>query len=105
MDTMLSLNGDFKTDSHGRAYLSDHTEELLQKIYILLSAKKNQFIYNRTLGSEIQTQISEEKILAEARNALRQIPEAEVLRIISENDELNIIIQINQQEYSVTVRR
>lgn len=109
MDTFLSVDGDLGIDSEGKPYLIDNEEELLQKVYILLSAKKEKFIYDRKFGSKInEVDISGEnaadEISAMARDTLEVLPYAEVISAeISENTVI-ITVEINETEYDVILR-
>ena len=72
-----------KRKSGGLPYHIAGREELLQRMYILLSAKKGGFIYNRELGSRIGGIIPSDaqaaaKAEAYARKALESVPYAEV---------------------------
>ena len=55
MDMKLGLHGDMEINSLGLPFHIAGFEELVQRIYVLLSAKKGGFIYNRELGSGIDS--------------------------------------------------
>ena len=109
MDTALNTNGDFEKDSSGRAYSIFGNDELKQKIYIILSARLGEFIYDRTLGSEIyRTDISSptacDEITAKARKALLEIPQAEVTKTEITDGKIIVYVDINGVNNAVELR-
>ncbi|MBR2177156.1 MAG: hypothetical protein IJ861_09465 [Clostridia bacterium] len=110
MDLALTDNGTLKEDFECRPYLIDGIDEVLQKVYIILSAKKGRFIYDRELGSnlyqiDMEAEDAEEGMESEARNALRDTPFVEVKKAEIRNGKAYIIIEIDDQEYEIPVRR
>lgn len=109
MDTALNTNGDFNKDSSGKAYGICGTDELKQKIYIILSSRLGEFVYDRTLGSEIYSiDISSptacEEITAKARKALLEIPQAEVTKTEITDGKITVFVDINGVNNAVELR-
>lgn len=110
MDTALNINGDFEKDENGMAYRIFGKDEIKQKAYILLSARLGAFIYNRELGSEIyKIDINQDdavqKITAQARKTLADIPQIEVIGAEIVNGQVIVSININDENYAVTLRK
>ena len=85
MDTALNISGDISP------YTISETDELKQRLYIALSAKKGGFIYDRELGSDIfAVDLSEpdciNKIEVFASKALSDISNAEVIGVVAESN-------------------
>lgn len=109
MDTALNKNGDFNTDNIGQVYFISGTDEIKQKVYILLSAKLGEFIYDRTLGSDIyKINLSEDtainKITAQARKALSCVSQAEVIKVKTDNGNIIISVKIYENIYDIELR-
>lgn len=109
MDTALNINGDFDTDSNGMAYRISNIDEIKQKIYILLSAKLGEFIYDRTLGSDIHNiDVSKstacDEIIAQARKTLCDIPQAEVIGAEINDRKVTVSVRIDEAVYDITLR-
>lgn len=106
MDTALSIGGDLAVDTRGMLYYVSGREEICQQIYILLSAKKGAFIYNRELGSRISGSpaLSAEQAAALAREALRTIPRAEVLSAEFEDGDLTVRVGYGGEVLVINVR-
>lgn len=109
MDTALNTGGDFKTDDEGIPYLISGSEEIWQKIYILLSSREGEFIYDRNLGSRIHDidRNSDgylEKVTAEVRRALKEFPEAEVLDVTLMNGSPYIRVDVNGEKNWIFLR-
>ena len=109
MDTALNINGDFDSDAVGMAYRICGNDELKQKVYIILSARLGEFVYDRTLGSEIYNiDISSptacEKITAKARKALLELPQTEVTKTEINDGKITVFVDINGINYAVELR-
>ncbi len=102
MDTALNISGDISP------YTISETDELKQRLYIALSAKKGGFIYDRELGSDIfSVDISEpdciNKIEAFARKALSDISNAEVIGVVAESNSICIGVETDSGIYDITI--
>ena len=83
-------------------------EEIYQKLYILLSARKGGFIYDRQLGSDIfQVDVSQPECIplieSKARNALSGFPEAEIVGVTAENTDICVSVQIDDEIYEIDI--
>ena len=110
MDMAINSGGDFDKDIFGRPYEVDGEEELIQKIYICLSARKGEFIYDRELGGELyKIEISgagAEKILeAQAREAVKCVPGAEVQEISIDGSMIYALVYTDEGVHNIAVRR
>lgn len=95
MDTILS-NGDFALNGSGKPYLADGIKEIIQRCFIVLSVKKNSFIYNRELGCDLYTIDRDDKRLKSTaellvKEALLCVPQAEVKSVDAFKDSDNLI--------------
>lgn len=109
-DTAININGDVARDSGGKVYYVSGREETAQRLYILLSARKEGFIYDRELGSDIgliDLNDSSAALKAEAcaRRALACMPSAEVTGAAVEGDNVTVFVSVDDEEYSISVRR
>lgn len=66
---------------------------------------KGGFLYDRSLGSGIRSADTVPQIEAQARQALADMPEAEVTGVSLENDVLKVFVHINGQDEEIIVRR
>ena len=108
-DTKLSLTGDLAKSYDGRPYHISGRDELEQKMYILLSARKGAFIYDRELGSriyEIDTESPDAvtETEAQARNALAVIPQAEVTGVQINNGAVTVFVNCGGEEFEIVPR-
>lgn len=109
IDTALNINGDFDTDSEGMAYRISGNDEIRQKVYILLSARLGEFIYDRTLGSDIHNiDISQpeacDEIIAQARKTLCDIPQIEVTGAQINDGQITVSVQIDGEICDIILR-
>ncbi len=105
MDTALDYHGDFLKDENGKGFLIDDEAELWQKVYLILSAKKGQFVYDRTLGSEIgENPQDTRKVEASARAALKILPFAEVQKVELNADGVVVTVSMNGKTKDMKVR-
>ncbi len=109
MDNAINVNGDFKTDDSGKIYRIFGTEELKQKIYILLSARLGEFIYDRSLGSEIYSidksaDDAVDEIISKARHTLADTEYVEVTNASIEDDTVTVSVMIYDNEYDIELR-
>ncbi len=109
-DTAINLRGDVARDSSGKVHYVSGREEIQQRLYILLSAKKGKFIYDRSIGSGIwQTDPDDGdavlRIEAYARQALSGMPEAEVTGAEIQDGQITVFAAVGDEEYSIIVRR
>lgn len=109
MDTALNINGDFKKDIYGRAYMISGNDEIKQKIYIILSARLGKFVYDRTLGSEIYKidltlPNACDMITAQARKMLEIIPAAEVEGSEITDGKITVYVDINGECTAVELK-
>ena len=109
MDTALNINGDFEKDSEGMAYRISGLDEVKQKIYILLSAKLGEFIYDRTLGTDIHNIDTSQptacdEIIAQARKTLCDIPQAEIVGAEINDGQITVSVQINEEICNIILR-
>ena len=109
MDMKLGLHGDMEINSLGLPFHIAGFEELVQRIYVLLSAKKGGFIYNRELGSSIDSVSPEDpqavpKIEAFARKALESIPEAEVTGAAINDGGITVMVSLSGIDIEIFVR-
>ena len=92
-----------KRKSGGLPYHIAGREELLQRMYILLSAKKGGFIYNRELGSRIggispSDAQAAAKAEAYARKALESVPYAEVTGANIDNNAVKVTVSVQGED-------
>lgn len=105
MDTAINISGDFDKDEDDNIFFISDTEEIKQKLYIMLSMKKGNFIYDRELGSELYKVINNEQTAeAEARKALAGFPEAEVTGASIQNGQIIISVMYKGKNYDIEVR-
>lgn len=109
MDTAINVNGDFDTDENGIAYRVSGIAEIKQKIYIILSARLGEFIYDRTLGSDIYSiDLSSENaadlVISKARNALAGIEHTEVTGVTIKNETVTVTVSICGESYNIELR-
>ena len=106
MDTALSISGDLALDSREMPYFVSGTEEVRQRLYIMLSATKGGFIYNRELGSRLSQEEPADNAQAEAlaREALSALPDAEVISAVIFDGELTVRIRYEGEELIINVR-
>ncbi|MBQ9461763.1 MAG: hypothetical protein IJU51_07620 [Clostridia bacterium] len=109
MDMKLGLHGDMEINSMGLPYHIAGMEELIQRIYVLLSARKGGFIYNRELGSGISEVSPDDpqavpKIEACARKALESIPEAEVTGAAINDGQITVTVSLTGIDIEIIVR-
>lgn len=109
MDTALNINGDFDVDSDETAYLISGTDEIKQRVYILLSARLGEFIYDRNLGSniyniDVSMPTAHDEIIAQARKTLCEIPQAEVTNAEINNGKIIVSVQIGEEICSIELR-
>lgn len=109
MDTALNINGDIALSELGKPYRISGKDEIQQQLYILLSAKKGGFIYDRELGSDIFTVdlsalncLSE--IEAKARQALTDFPTAEIVGVSIDNGTISLSIELDNELYEIELR-
>ncbi len=106
----MGINGDLLRDSSGRPYFVSDRDETAQRLYILLSAKRGGFIYDRELGSDIgliDPADSDASVRAEAyaRRALACMPQAEVTGVCVEQNGITVFVTADGEEYGIRVRR
>ncbi len=110
MDTAINISGDLDTDENGRMIFVEGTDELKQRIYILLSAVEGEFFYDRALGSRIQSIDTGSAnacglIEAEARRVLGVLDGVEVTGAAVRDGEVFVFIKADGNEFEVEVRR
>lgn len=110
MDMSLNVSGDFDTDILGRPYEIDGTEEILQKVYISLSAHGECFIYDRDLGgqlykTDISSENAEKMLYARAKDLTENITGAEICGIEIRNGDTYAVVCIEGKNYDVALRR
>ncbi len=107
MDSALSRSGDLALDDRGLPYLISDTDETAQQLYILLSARRGRFLYDRRLGSRLseETPLTIHQAEALAREALILLPGAEVLSAELSGGELLVRISYEGQHYEIIVKR
>ena len=106
MDTAIGTGGDLERDSRGRPVLIDGKDELMQRAYILLAAKKGSFVYDRELGSDIYSVSPSDAgaagtIEEMARDALGAIPGMEVNGVMINEGEVRIFAALEGEESEV----
>ncbi len=109
MDTAINPGGDFDTDIIGRPYTIDGTDVLLQKIYICLSGHRGGFIYDRELGGELYKIVlsddnAEELLEIRAREAVKDIREAEVCGVRIRDGAAYVFVNIDDRIYNIALR-
>lgn len=106
MDTELDFSGDLKEGEDGAPCTVTGTDELRQRLYIMLSARRGQFIYDRELGSDIYLvkDGTEDEICAAARDALASLPEAEVTGVTKDNNDIYVAVVCGSEEFDIRVR-
>ncbi len=97
MDHKLKADGDIDT------YMISGNDEIFQRAYIAIKMIKGSFLYNRNIGSDISSYDDDDIIIAKAREALVGIPEAEVINIIREENEIYVTVEINGQREELNV--
>lgn len=109
MDMAINPAGDFDIDS-GKPYEIEGTEEIMQRIYICLTAHRGNFIYDRELGGELyKIEVSEngaENILeVQAREAIKCIPNAEICEIHIVNGIVYALVSVDGWIRNIAIRR
>lgn len=109
MDTALNINGDFSTDISGMPYRITGIEEIKQKVYILLSVRLGEFIYDRSLGSKIHnidtsSPTACDEIVAQARKTLCELPQAEVTNAKINDGRITVSVQVGDEIFDIVLR-
>ncbi len=109
MDTALHISGDLAVDDNGQPYRIAGEEAVRQQLYILLSARKGAFLYDRALGSDIfQIDLSAPDCIplieAKARHALAGLPDTEIAGVTVEEGIITVHVLRNQIIYEVILR-
>ncbi len=104
MDTALNITGDISRDT------VSGSDEIQQRLYILLSARYGKFIYDRELGSDIfSVDISQpdctDIIESHARKALSDMPNAEIIGVVADNGNICIGVEADGEIYEITLRQ
>lgn len=104
MDTALNIFGDISRDT------VSESDEIQQKLYILLSARHGKFIYDRELGSDIFSVNTSQpdcidKIESHARKALSDMPDAEIVGVVADNGTVCIGVEVDSRIYEITIRQ
>ena len=86
----------------------NNSDYISQKLYILLSAKKGGFIYDRGLGSDIfKAYVSQPDCIplieAQARAALTEFPQAEIVGVTAENTGICVSVQLDDEIYEIDI--
>ncbi len=94
---------------NGLPRLIEGDEEIAQQMYILLSAKKGGFIYDRSLGSELYAVDMNrddciEQLEAKARQALAGLRGAEVVGIMTDSGNVTITVESGGKLFEIPVR-
>ena len=106
MDTALDISGDFASYGDEGIYFISGNDELKQRLYILFSAVKGGFIYDRELGSGISREVNAvPEIESLAREALESVPEAEVVGAEINGGEITVTVMIGGTETDIILRR
>lgn len=103
MDMALDLSGDYKTDENGLPYIIDGEDETAQQAYIMLTADAGGYIYDRGLGCGEYN--DKAQLEAAAREALREIPDVEVIGAEMSQEEEYVMISVSGQERRIDIRR
>lgn len=103
----MSINGDILVDDSGNLCLLSGREEIKQRLYIMLSARRGGFVYDRELGSELcdASLTDSDNAAALARKALSRMPEAEVTGVDISGDLLCVSVVYEGYLYNINVRR
>ena len=104
MDTALNITGDISRDT------VSGSDEIQQRLYILLSARYGKFIYDRELGSDIfSVDVSQpnftDRIESCARKALHDMPDAEIVGVEANNGNICIGVEADGEIYEITLRQ
>lgn len=107
MDCALNGSGDLAADERGLPYFVSGREELAQRLYIALSARKGGFLYDRELGSRLsETELTDgQQAAALAREALQPLPGAEVLDARLLDGQVTVRVSCDGEEFEIAVRR
>lgn len=100
MDLLIE-NGDFALTATGRPVIISGIDEIKQKISILLMLRKNSFIYNYNLGSNIHTitsQTPQSELLHIVKSSLASLNYIKVNNVFLKNEN-NLILCI-EAEYN-----
>lgn len=114
LDTAL-YDGDFLLSNRNRVVKISGIEEILQKVFIILSVKKGSFCYNRNFGSELYKLRNYEDHLEErakmlVEQALYNLDYVKVTDVDfendSENDEITLTLHliIDEETYDLEVK-
>ena len=90
-------------------YGINQISKIILRIYIMLSAHRGEFIYDRELGSEIHLIDKTQENAAElveisAREALREFPYCEVKSAESYGEKIKIKMEIYGKEYDIELQ-
>ncbi|MBQ3929287.1 MAG: hypothetical protein II711_04260 [Clostridia bacterium] len=108
MDTALHISGDFE-QSGDEVLTVSGIQEIRQQVYIMLSAHKGAFIYDRELGSDIgKVDLSSENCIEEveacARAALADVEGAEVVGVTIDDGAVWVSVVVQDTVFEVQVR-
>lgn len=104
MDIALDISGDYKTDGGGCPYMIYGTDELLQQAYILLSSIGGCYYYDRELGLDPSNRGSASALEAAARDALKELPQAEVTGASVQNGQAQVSLLLSGIEHTIALR-
>lgn len=104
MDIALDISGDYKTDGSGCPYMIYGTDELLQQAYILLSSLRGGFYYDRELGLSPADRSGSAALMAAARKALRELPQAEVTGASVTSAAAQVTLLLGGEQHTITLR-
>lgn len=109
MDISLNKTGKFDLDENDMPFEIDGISEILQKIYICLSAHYGEYIYDRELGSEFymidhNADNAEKLVEAKTRQALKAVPEAELKRVFVSGKRVVVVVDLYGEEYDIELR-
>ncbi len=110
MDTALSRSGDFFLNARQEMEPLTGREEQRQRLYLLLSARRGGFLYDKCFGSSIfQVDLQQSDALlqieARAREALDCLPDAEVTGVSAEPDGIHVFVLKDNVNYDIGIRR
>lgn len=108
MDTTLGYDGDLAVDENGRIGYVSGQDEIRQRLYIRLSARKGSYVYDRELGSGIAEAYNSgadaAQIEAKAREALDSIPQAEVVGVEVTQEGVTVFVDAFGNTFDIMIR-
>ena len=105
-DTALDFDSrDLKRDNRSMPFAVTGEKALLQRIQICLSMPLGSFVYDSSMGSRLRDTQDPPELLEIARQALKRIPEAELIRAEWKEDVCFVSVRIPHGIRTIEIRR